>query len=200
MSRANLTITLLFFVTILWGQENISNAFSKSYQFEYNKDYSNAINELDTIYSSDSYEINLRLGWLYYNLKDYSKSKYYYQNAIKIEPLSIEARLGLAYPVSVTEKWEELIEIYTNVLKIDPFNYTVNLRMTTIYYNRKDFEKAKSYGEKISNLYPFDYNCNVILGKINLSLGNIIHAKEHLNKALLYDPSSFEVINLLKSL
>jgi hypothetical protein len=33
-----------------------------------------------------------------------------------------------------------------------------------------------------------------------LSLGNIIHAKEHLNAALLYDPTATEVLDLLKAL
>ncbi|PHS65834.1 MAG: hypothetical protein COB12_06305 [Flavobacterium sp.] len=200
MSRTYLTIALLFSITIVFGQNSISEAFSKSYQSEYNKEYKNAISEIDHIYSSDSYEINLRLGWLYYSNGDHVKSKNYYANAIKIEPKSIEAKLGIAYTIGALENWDELIILYNDILQIDPYNYTVNLRMATIYYYRKDFTKAASYGEKISKLYPFDYSYNLILGKINLSLGNIIHAKEHLNSALLYNPSSLEVLELLKAL
>ncbi len=200
MSRTFITIALLFSFPILFGQNLVSEAFSQSYHSEYNKEYSNAISEIDQIYSTDSYEINLRLGWLYYLNGDYVKSNNYYKNAIKIQPKSIEAKLGLAYPVSALESWDDLINIYNDILKIDPFNYTVNLRMATIYYYRKDFQKAETYGEKISSLYPFDYSYNLILGKINLSLGNIIHAKEHLNIALLYDPTATEVLDLLKAL
>jgi len=200
MSRTYLTIAFLFSVTIIFGQNTISEAFSKSYQAEYNKEYADAIAEIDHIYSSDSYEINLRLGWLYYSNGDHVKSKNYYTNAINIQPRSIEAKLGLAYPIGALENWDELIILYNDILQIDPYNYTVNLRMATIYYYRKDFTKAETYGEKLSKLYPFDYSYNLILGKINLSLGNIIHAKEHLNAALLYDPTATEVLDLLKAL
>jgi len=200
MYRTYITIALLFSITIVVGQNSVSEAFSKSYQAEYNKEYKDAIAEIDHIYSSDSYEINLRLGWLYYSNGDHVKSKNYYSNAIKIQPKSIEAKLGLAYPIGALESWDELIILYNDILQIDPYNYTVNLRMATIYYYRKDFTKAETYGEKLSKLYPFDYSYNLILGKINLSLGNIIHAKEHLNAALLYDPTATEVLDLLKAL
>ena len=200
MKHSISSFLLLLFITVSYSQNNISEAFSKSYQFEYNKDFTNAISALDEVYSTNSYEINLRLGWLYYLNGDFSKSKNHYKNAIKSEPKSIEAKLGLAYPLGALESWGELITLYNEILKIDPFNYTVNLRMANIYYYRKDFTKAEKFGEKISKLYPFDFSYNVILGKINLSLGNIIHAKEHLNAALLYDPTATEVLGLLKAL
>ncbi len=200
MKQTITTLVIILFATIATSQNSLTEAFSKSYEFEYNKDLSKAISALDKVYTTDSYEINLRLGWLYYSIEDYVKSINYYKNAVKKEPSSIEAKLGLAYPISAQEKWGELITLYKEILNLDPLNYTVNLRMATLYYYRKDFVKAASYGEKVSKLYPFDYSYNLILGKINLSLGNIIHAKEHLNAALLYDPTATEVLGLLKAL
>jgi len=200
MKNTFLTLVVLIFTTTVFSQNTISSSFSESYLQEYNKDYPKAIAALDKIYDANSYEINLRLGWLYYSNADYVKSKNYYANAMSLKPESIEAKLGYAYPAAATESWDKLIEIYSGILAIDPHHYTVNLRMATIYYYQKDFGKALKYSEMLLKLYPFDYSNNLLLGKINLSLGNIILAKKYLNNALLYDPTATEVLNLLKTL
>ncbi len=200
MRNIQFTITLLLIATATFAQNTTSEAFAKSYTYEYNKEYSNAIASLDKVYEADSYETNLRLGWLYYLNANFNKSMAFYNNAIKLQPKSIEARLGLAHPLASLEKWKDLIKNYEKVLEIDEFHYMVNYRMALIYYNQKDFGKANYYGEKISALYPFNFNNNVLLGKINVSLGNITSAKAYLNKALLYNPSSDEVLGLLKNL
>jgi tetratricopeptide (TPR) repeat protein len=200
MKRIHLFLALVFTVQFSFAQTELSKAFSESYQHEYNKDYAKAISSLDKFYDANSYEINLRLGWLSYSNGDYLKSQNYYKNAIKIKPSSIEAKLGFAYPTSALENWEDIIKTYNSILAIDPNNYTVNTRMASIYFYRKDFEKAKNYAEIVGKQYPFDYSINLLLGKINVSLGKVTIAKEHLNKALLYNPSSTEVLELLKTL
>jgi len=200
MKQLQLSLMLTFIVAYSFGQTNISKAFSESYPHEYNKDYTKAITAMDKVYIASSYEINLRLGWLTYLNGDYLKSQTYYKNAIKLMPNSIEAKLGYAYPTGALENWEDIIKLYNAILSIDVNNYTVNTRMAQIYYSRKDFNKAKSFAEKINKQYPFDYAMNLLLGKVNISLGNLTLAKPHLNKALLYNPSSAEVLGLLKTL
>jgi len=44
----------------------LREAFSKSYEFEAKGNYTEAISALKTVYQEDSYETNLRLGWLTY--------------------------------------------------------------------------------------------------------------------------------------
>ncbi len=200
MKQIFFTFTLLFFINTTFSQNKVSTAFSESYLQEYNQEYQKAITALDKVYDANSYEINLRLGWLNYMNADFVKSKNYYNNAIKLNPASIEAKLGYAYPAAATESWDDLIANYNSILEFDPHHYTVNLRMATIYYYRKEFEKANKYADMVSKLYPFDYSNNLLLGKINVSLGNIILAKKYLNNALLYDPTATEVLELLKTL
>jgi tetratricopeptide (TPR) repeat protein len=80
--------------------EKINNAFAKSYEFETKNDYTSAINALKDIYTPDYYDVNLRLGWLYYkNAKDLESLKHY-QTAIDLKPNSIEPRLGYTFPAS----------------------------------------------------------------------------------------------------
>ncbi len=200
MKQLHLLLLIILSANLSFAQTDLSKAFSESYQYEYTKDYAKAISSLDKFYDANSYEINLRLGWLSYANGDYLKSQNYYKNAIKIKPSSIEAKLGYAYPTSALDNWEDIIKTYNSILALDPNNYTVNSRMASIYYYRKDFEKAKTYADKVGAQYPFDYTNNLLLGKIYVSLGKVSLAKEHLNKALLYDPTSSEVLELLKTL
>lgn len=200
MNHKNLLLAALLFMQFSFAQTEQSNAFKESYKFEYSKDFSNAIDMLDKVYKADSYEINLRLGWLTYLNADYPKSQAYYKTAIKLQPKSIEAKLGYVYPTSAMQNWEDIIKIYNDVLAIDDSNYTVNFRMSVIYFLRKDFGKANSYAKKVKSLYPFDYKINVLLGKINIGLGKIDTAKVYLNSALLNSPTSKIVLDLLKKL
>jgi len=84
-----------------FSQNNIYvAAFSKSYQCEYNKDYEGAIKSILDKYDSKSYEVNLRLGWLYYKAEKFNESVQYYQNAIGMKPSSIEAKGWLIFPLA----------------------------------------------------------------------------------------------------
>ncbi len=183
-----------------FAQNNVSTAFYNSYSYEYNKEYDKAIQTLNTVYNEKSYDINLRLGWLNYAKGDYLKSQTYYKAAVKLIPKSIEAKLGLIYPLSALQNWNEVLKTYEQILAIDAYHSKSNYQVAYIYFVRKDFNKAYVYAKKAFEVYPFDYDTNLLLGRINISLGNISEAKMHLNKALNYSPASEEIISLLKSL
>lgn len=194
------TLFICFSFTVIKAQNNVSIAFYNSYSFEYNKEYDKAIQSLNAVYNEKSYDINLRLGWLNYAKGDYLKSQTYYKTAVKLLPKSIEARLGLIYPLSALQNWNEVLKTYEQILAIDVYHSKANFQVAYIHYVRKDFNKAHTYAKKAFEVYPFDYDTNLLLGRINISLGNISEAKLHLNKALNYSPASEEIISLLKSL
>jgi tetratricopeptide (TPR) repeat protein len=73
--------------------EAIKNAFSKSYTLENSKQYQKAADEINAVYDAKSYEMNLRLGWLLYEVGKYNESADYYQKAIALHAYSIEAKL-----------------------------------------------------------------------------------------------------------
>lgn len=168
-------------------EQNIE-AFSESYALEAVGNFAKGIEEIESIYDENSYEINLRLGWLYYNLGNYFESKNKYQKAVELMPYSIEAKLGLVLPVSAMGNWNDVIKTYEKVLEIDPQNTLVNYRMGAIHYERKEYEKALSYCEKTVNLYPFDYDSVVLLGWINYQMGNLREAKVLFQKSMLIKP------------
>jgi tetratricopeptide (TPR) repeat protein len=180
--------------------DKAAEAFNKSYAYEANKDYKNAIASLELLNLQNSYEVNLRLGWLLYLNGNYTKSVLHYKRAIELQPKSVEARMGLAYPVYAMGNMEELIKNYTEILEIDPMHYTVNTRMATIFWERKQYEQALSYVQKFLDLYPFDYTSNLIAAKIYVALGKIVEAKKCYNTCLLYSPSDADVLAALKKL
>ena len=117
-------IIILGFGTLAYGQTNtkVYESFIESYGLEATGNYSNAIEKIIKIYTADSYDMNIRLGWLYYNLGNYPESQKYYQIATQILPYSIEAKLGYVLPVSGLGYWDKVVEVYISILTIDPQN------------------------------------------------------------------------------
>ena len=179
----------------------IRAAFSNSYTYENKADYTKAIEELKKVYKDDSYEINVRLGWLNYMSELFKESITYYQKAMKLMPLSIEAKLGYVLPQSSIGKWDVVKDIYEEILKTDPMNSTVNYRMGMIYYGKQDYNNAYKYFEKVVNLYPFDYDSNLYFAWTNLKLNKSKEAKVLFNKVLLIKPndsSALEGLGIIK--
>src|SRR5690242_11917024 len=93
-------LTLLFNTAMAQSTAVVEAAFAKSYVAEKDNDYTAAINSLKSVYKSDSYIMNIRLGWLYYLAKQYTESISYYNKSIALMPYAIEARFGCIKPLS----------------------------------------------------------------------------------------------------
>lgn len=162
-------------------------AFNESIKHENNKNIDKAIESLKSIYDSnkDNYLINIRLGWLYYQKKDYTKSMEFYSEAIKLNSKSIEAKLGLTLPLSAKNEWDKVKDQYNEILKIDAMDYTANLRLGQIYLQNADYNNAKKHLEVAYNSFPSYYEPNLSLGWTYYYLGNKEKAKMLLNQALM---------------
>jgi tetratricopeptide (TPR) repeat protein len=179
---------------------SIPQAFANSYISEGNKDYSKAIADLMQVYDSKFYEVNVRLGWLYYYSASYEESQKYYNIAIQLKPNSIESRLGYVLPASALAYWDKVLEQYLEILKIDDKNSTVNYFVGLIYFNRNDYNNAEKYFEKVYSLYPFNYDTVIILALTKEKLKKNIEAKEYYSKALIFYPNDETALEGLKTL
>lgn len=181
--------------------ETLINAFQQSYLKEATGDYQKAIENLRSVYSEDSYEINLRLGYLCYLSGRFSESTAYYNKAIDLMPYSVEARLGFALPASAMGNWSQVIRQYEKILEISPNYSLVMHRLGLIYYGKDDFAAAEKYFEKVVNMFPFDYDALTMLAWTKLKLNKTREAKVLFYKALLNTPggvSAAEGLELLK--
>ena len=189
MKKAIFVLLIAAAITAYGQQEEVlQKAFADSYRYEQQTDYRTAVAVLQEAYQPDSYEINLRLGWLYYLQGDYPQSLRHYKVAMTLLPYSIEARLGYVLPLAAMGNWNEVVGIYESILQTDPQNTLANYRLGVIYYERGEYGRAKTYVEKVVNLYPFDYDSVVLLGWINLQIKDYRKARVLFNKSLLIRP------------
>lgn len=183
------------------NQQALETAFAKSYEQESKGDFSVALDELKKVYVEDSYEMNLRLGWLNYNAGLFEEAIIFYNNAQSLKPYSEEARFGLILPKAALGKWDEVISIYNKILEINPQNTKVLYRLGLVYYGRKDYSNAYPLFKKVVDLYPFGYDGLLMLGWSSYFLGNNNEAKVLFNKVKLYSPndaSANEGLQLIK--
>jgi len=189
LKKGLISLFILFTFSLgLSAQKNMEEAFSNSYAFEAKGEYSKASIELKKVYDKDSYEVNVRLGWLNYMSGQFTESVTYYNRSASLKPLSIEALLGITYPLSAMGNWELVIKAYNGILKIDKNNYTANLKLGQIYLNRTDYKEAQPYFNLLVNQYPFTYDVVLNSAWNNYYLGKFRAAVILFNKVLLINP------------
>jgi tetratricopeptide (TPR) repeat protein len=174
-----------------FGQDftKIIKAFQDSYTLETKKDYAGAVEKMKAVYDVGSYEINLRMGWLKYCVGANQESITYYANAIKLMPLSEEARFGIVYPLGAMGSWDLVIDNYKKILATSPNNTSAAYKLGYVYYEQKSYATAYTYFSKVVNLYPFGYEGLLMLAWTDLKLGKLNDAKVLFNKVLMYSPT-----------
>ena len=192
-------LAFIAFNSVALAQSSVQS-FKNSYTYEASGNYTKAISALTFPNSESSYSVNLRLGWLYYLKADHLKSKTHYEKAIKLSSNSIEARLGLIYPLTVLNNWDDIITVYKDILTVDNNHTSSHYQLAYIYFVRKKYAEAEKHLKKVLSLYPFDYNSNALLGSVYVKLGKIKEAKVHYTKALEYNPSATNIEKILNGL
>ncbi len=203
LKKILLSVALTLTATTMFSQnyQKLEAAFKTSYEQEVKGEYTRAIETLKAVYDENSYEINLRLGWLEYIAGQFSESMPYYQKCITLKPLSIEARLGLVNPTAAMGNWTQVENQYNKILEIDSQNSLVNYRLGLLFYGRKNYKIAEKYFATVVNHYPFDFDSMIMLAWTNYYLGTYRKAKILFQKALLNKPgnaSAMEGLKLMK--
>jgi len=166
----------------------VQKAFSESYELEAKGDFKAASDVLKTVYSEGRYEQNLRLGWLNYMAGHFNESLAFYQRSMELMPYADEPKFGYIFPLSALGRWDEVISTYESILENSHHNTKAMYNLGTIYYNRKQYDKALEYFKNITDLYPFDYDGLHMYAWSNLQLGKKKEAKLLFEKALLNRP------------
>lgn len=196
--KKTMALGMLFLsMHLTFAQNNFSNlkeAFSKSYELEAQGDFKLAANEVKAFYDANSYETNLRLGWLNYMAGNFNESISFYQKSIELMPYADEPKFGYIFPLSALGRWEEVISLYMTILENSPHNTKAMYYLGTIYYNRSQFDKAMKHFKLIVDLYPFDYDGLLMYGWTNLQLGKKKEATVLFQKVLLNKPNDTSAI------
>lgn len=178
--------------------ETTIKGFQSSYLHEATGDLATAIKDLKDVYDEESYEINLRLGWLSYSSGLFTESQSYYNRAVDLKPFAIEPRFGLIYPTAAMGNWDIVINQYNKIIEIAPGNTIAMHRLGLVYYGKKDYLKAEKLFDKVVNLYPFDYDALTMLAWSHFRLQNMRESRVLFQKALLNTPSGSSALEGLE--
>jgi tetratricopeptide (TPR) repeat protein len=161
--------------------------------------YTEAIKVLAPLYQkyANGYNLNLRLGWLFFLNKNYQNSNNYYKKAIRIKPYSIEAKLGLLKIYLYTEDYDKAQILSSEILKQDFYNYYANLYAIKMLLLTKKYSIAKKHIEKMLNIYPTDISFLVQLSVIYKHNKNPL-LQELYRDILILDPNNVYVNKLIK--
>ncbi len=201
LKSKTLSIAFLIFINLSAFSQDFKTemaAFQESYLQEATGEVLKAADALKKVYREDSYEQNLRLGWLTYQAGLFSESLAFYNKAVSLKPMAIEAKFGYVYPASAMGNWEQVINQYKKILDICPNNSTANHRLGLIYYGREQYDVAYKYFEKVVNLYPFDLDALLMFGWTNLKMHKVREAKILFQKALLHTPGGSSALDGLE--
>lgn len=174
-------------------EEEFKRAYADSIGYEKALDYDTAVKYMLAIRATtvNSYAINYRLGWLYYSSGKYADSRVAYQSAIRLNPASLEAKLGYSSTLLALGRWDEAEFVAKQVIKTDANNYYANLRLS---YSLR-MQKKASAAEKLVNdmlaLYPSDVNFMVELAFAYLGQNNPAAAKRTFNDVLMLNPDNY---------
>lgn len=202
--RKTITAAAVLFLLsgVSFGQDNtaILKAFESSYTYEAYGEYNKAIEGLKKVYDEKSYEMNLRLGWLYYLSGAFTDSHTHYQRAMSIMPASEEAKFGDVYPAAALGKWDVVAGLYQKIIEISPNNTTANYKLGMIYYGQGNYQKASERFDVVINMYPFGYDGLIMAAWTNLKMGKIKEAKILFNKVLMLSPNDASALEGLKTI
>lgn len=190
MKRIFTISLLLSLFSYSMAQENlVIDKFMKSYDEEKQKKYDDAIQTMKSI-KENTYEKNLRIGELYYHAEDFAKAKMYFQDAVQLKPLSIEARLLVVQAAARVSDWQTVIDSYDEILEIDPDNKTALYYRGLTYYNTKQYTLAKLKLERYNVLYPTNYDGVILLAWTYYHMDLRSRAKQFFDLAICINSES----------
>ena len=133
--------------------------FIKGLCFKYLKDTAKAVSNFQTAVEQDNnyYDAYMQLGLLYAKAHN-ELALGYFDNAIRIQPKSIEAIYGKALFLQNHGNPQKAIEGYALIKKIDANNYNAYFNSGYIYLELiKDYNKAIAEYSILLGLYPTSY-------------------------------------------
>ena len=153
-------------------------AFQKSYDDEALGKLEPALAELEGLHPSGNaaYVLELRRGWLLYQLGKHADAVLAYGRASGLSPAAIEPKLGALAPLAVLRRWGEVVTMASDVLAKDPGNYAARLRLAFAQYSQAKFTDAEASYRALATQYPSDVEVRSGLGWSLLKLGKTAEA------------------------
>ncbi len=185
-------VLALFSVPTYAKDSPVRDAFKRSLQYEQSQNYNDAIRALVSINAGkqQAYNINLRMGWLYYLSGHYANSIKHYQIAIKLAPNAIEPLIGKLLPLLAQQHYQDVNLIAHKILRKDYNNYYANLRLIIALRLQRKYDLAQNTVKKMRALYPGDITFIEQDALVSEQSQRLEKASELYAKLLILDPEN----------
>jgi tetratricopeptide (TPR) repeat protein len=172
-------LVILFLAGATARASELSDLYQASYDLETVKNYRAALAKMDAISASGAggYTVALRRGWLLYLLGRYTASAAAYQEAIQLQPTSIEARQGLALPLMALRDWKKAEAACRDLLSRTPRSYLGMSRLAYVLYASGRYAEAAAEYAKVLQDFPSDVEMRTGLGWARLKEGQVQDAR-----------------------
>ncbi len=189
-NRKNYILIVLFFVSFVCNADN--SVWQKSHQLEAEGDYEKAAAIIKGWAVSDDEYAVLRYAHLKYMQGEYNDSIEYYKKAIKLNPKSLSAKLGITLPQIAQGRWRQ-VKIYTRqVLVRSDWDYTAHLRLMMAEEAEKKWHTLGKHADGLVEIYPGDTDSYLYLARAKAWMGNTPVAKKAYVEVLHRSPDNLE--------
>jgi tetratricopeptide (TPR) repeat protein len=177
--------------------------FIKGIAFKELGDSTKAVSSFQTVIEQDPdyYNAYVELGLLYSSIKN-PVALDYFNNALNINPKSIEVYYGIGMFAQETGNYNKAIEAYNTILKIDSTYNDAHFNLGYIHLvYLKDYPKAVLYYSNNIKFHPTNFEAYYMRGMSYQKMNDKQNAEADYRKALgiypQYEPAALALGNLI---
>jgi len=177
-----------------------NDAWSASHTYEAKGDFASAaavLQRLITTPQPDEFAL-LRYAWLHYRAGNYTESVRAYERALRINPASLDARLGLVLPLLAQHRWNQAEEVLRQTLKEDPWHYTTHTQLMQVEEALQQWVPLARHARELQRRYPSDATTLVYLARASRALNDHRTARDAYRRVLQRYPAHAEASDWLK--
>jgi tetratricopeptide (TPR) repeat protein len=183
-------LTILFFMS--FASDANDSIWKRSHDLEAKGDYEKAALLVKPWAASDDEYATLRYASLKYLQGEYNESIEYYEKAIKLNPKSLTAKLGITLPQIAQGRWRQ-VKIYTRqVLVRSDWDYTAHQRLMMAEEAEKKWHSLGKHADELVEIYPADTDSYLYLARAKAWMGNTPVAKKAYVEVLHRSPDNLE--------
>ncbi|HHO58917.1 MAG TPA: tetratricopeptide repeat protein [Thiotrichales bacterium] len=185
-----LTATLFFLLS--FSAQADESVWQKSYALQAKGDYAGAANVLKAASTAGDEFSVLRLAYLSYLQGNYGDAIDRYQQAIDMNPESIDARLGITLPLMAQKRWKQVKHYCMQVLRQSHWHYTAHVRLMIAEEGLRNWADLASHASQLARVYPSDATALVYLARAHAWQGDTAAALTAYKQVLKRIPAHIE--------
>jgi tetratricopeptide (TPR) repeat protein len=176
-----------------------ADPWAESYRLEALTQYETAAKGMDDILKDNPENefAVMRRGWLNYLRGAHNDAIRDYQKALKMNPDSLDARLGLMLPLIAQQRWREVASNANKVLEVAPWNYYAHVRLMISEEGEKKWDTLAKHAQSVHQRYPSDATVLVYLARAHDWLKNDSAARSAYEQVLERVPGHIEASQYL---